>query len=209
MTPRRWLEATRRAAWRHKVATAAAFLCLVAAVVAGTVAGTSPGARTAPTAGGAGQGPAGTSAQQDLPAQPFSLPALGQPDRRVSLSDYVGRPVIVNFFASWCEACQQETPLLARFYRDHRGQVAIVGLDENDLSAAATKFVAAKGVTYPVGFDPGLTVASNYGVDQLPQTFFLNSAHQIVKRVFGAISRAQLTQGVALMDRASTAHHTR
>lgn len=210
MAPRRWITAARRTVRRHRVGTAVVSLCVIAAIVAGTVTGTAGGARRATAAtGGTHQGHAGTSAQEDLPAQPFSLPALKHPGQKVSLSRYAGRPVVVNFFASWCSPCQQETPLFARFYRDHHGRVAIVGLDENDLSAAAKKFVASTGVTYPVGFDPAVTAGSNYGVNQLPQTFFLDSAHQIVKRVFGAINQAQLAQGVALMDRAPAATHPR
>ena len=55
--------------------------------------------------------PAGPAADPAAPA--FSLPVLNQSGQKVSLSDYAGRPLIVNFFASWCEPCQKETPLLA------------------------------------------------------------------------------------------------
>ena len=87
-------------------------------------------------------------------APAFSLPALAQSGQQVSLSSYAGKPLIVNFFASWCAPCQQETPLLAKFYRDEHGRVALVGLDENDVMSNALSFTRAKGVSYPVGFDP-------------------------------------------------------
>jgi cytochrome c biogenesis protein CcmG/thiol:disulfide interchange protein DsbE len=116
----------------------------------------------------------------------------------VSLSDYAGKPLIVNFFASWCPPCQGETPLLAKFYRGEHGRVAMVGLDENDTVAAAVTFVAAHGVSYPVGWDPGLTVAGDYGVDGLPQTFFLNAQHRIVDHIVGAVTAADLAKGMAL-----------
>jgi cytochrome c biogenesis protein CcmG, thiol:disulfide interchange protein DsbE len=104
----------------------------------------------------------------------------------------------VNFFASWCTPCQRETPLLARFYRAEHGRVALVGLDENDVASSALSFTRAHGVTYPVGFDPEVIAASAYGVDALPQTFFLNASHHIVDRVFGALTQADLDQGIAL-----------
>jgi thiol-disulfide isomerase/thioredoxin len=52
-------------------------------------------------------------------APAFTLAALGEPGRQVSLSQYAGQPVIANFWASWCEPCQQETPLLARWHAQH------------------------------------------------------------------------------------------
>jgi thiol-disulfide isomerase/thioredoxin len=123
---------------------------------------------------------------------------LGHDGKQVSLSDYRGRPLIVNFFASWCEPCKKETPLLARFYRNEKGRVALVGLDENDVIGNATSFTRADGVGYPVGWDPGGSAATSYGVNALPQTFFLNARHQIVHRVFGAVTLADLHQGIEL-----------
>jgi cytochrome c biogenesis protein CcmG, thiol:disulfide interchange protein DsbE len=137
------------------------------------------------------------------PAPGFSLPALGAPGHYVSLSQYTGKPVIVNFWASWCFPCQQETPLLARWYKQQHGKVVLLGLDENDSASAAEKFARAKGVTYPLGFDPNVTVAPAYGIDALPQTFFLNAKHQIVDHVVGAVTTASLDKGLALMNSAS------
>src|SRR6266487_398779 len=133
-------------------------------------------------------------------ARNFSLPALGHPGQRVSLAAFAGRPVIINFFASWCTPCQRETPALARFYRQSGGRVAIIGVDSNDQARAAMRFVHAAGVRYPVGVDPlPASTTSSYGVIALPQTFFLNAQHRIVKRVFGAVTLKELSAGVALM----------
>jgi len=140
--------------------------------------------------------PAGPAADPAAPA--FSLPVLNQSGQKVSLSDYAGRPLIVNFFASWCEPCQKETPLLATFYRTEHGKMAIVGLDENDVLGSATSFTHKEGVSYPVGFDPGVIAASAYGVAGLPQTFFLDARHRIVDRVFGAVTLADINRGIAL-----------
>jgi cytochrome c biogenesis protein CcmG/thiol:disulfide interchange protein DsbE len=141
----------------------------------------------------------GSSGAASKPAAPaFTLAALGAPGRQVSLSQYAGQPVIVNFWASWCEPCQQETPLLARWHAQH-GDVVLLGLDENDTTASAQEFARAKGVTYPLAFDPDMTAASAYGVTGLPQTFFLNARHQIVAHAMGVVTPAELATDLSLM----------
>jgi thiol-disulfide isomerase/thioredoxin len=109
----------------------------------------------------------------------------------------------VNFWASWCGPCQQETPLLASFYKARGGRVTIVGVDSNDTTAKAIAFVRAKGVSYPIGVDPALVTADAYGVAAFPQTFFLDSAHRVVDRVFGPLTQATLDKGVRLMTTGS------
>jgi len=141
----------------------------------------------------------GSAGQQRalLKASSFSLHELGHPGT-VSLAALAGRPVIINFFASWCAPCQRETPLIARFYDEHHGQVAIIGIDSNDHAGSALRFLHQAGVRYPVGFDPyPASTTTSYGVLALPQTFFLNSQHRIVRHLFGAVTMHQLTAGAA------------
>jgi cytochrome c biogenesis protein CcmG, thiol:disulfide interchange protein DsbE len=179
-----WAGAARevwRTAARHKLASGLVALAAVASLIAIALVAS---------------GPSGSAPDPAAPA--FSLPVLGQSGQQISLGDYAGKPLIVNFFASWCEPCQKETPLLAKFYRAEHGRVAIVGLDENDTQANATSFTHKEGVGYPVGFDPEVTAASAYGVAGLPQTFFLDARHRIVDRVFGAVTQADLNHGIAL-----------
>jgi cytochrome c biogenesis protein CcmG, thiol:disulfide interchange protein DsbE len=187
MEQQTWAGAVRamwRTAVRHKFASGLIAVCVAASLVAIALVASGSGA------------PAGATADPAAPT--FSLPVLGQSGPKVSLGDYAGRPLIVNFFASWCEPCQKETPLLATFYRTEHGKVAIVGLDENDVLGSAMSFTHKEGVSYPVGFDPGAIAASAYGVAALPQTFFLDARHRIVDRVFGAVTLADINRGVAL-----------
>jgi thiol-disulfide isomerase/thioredoxin len=133
------------------------------------------------------------------PAKNFSLGALGQPAHRITLSSMAGRPVIVNFFASWCTPCQKETPMLARFAR--HTNVAVIGIDVNDPTSSALAFVHKTGVTYPVATESAMgSTVVNYNLPGLPATFFLDSRHRIVKRVYGAVTQAELTSGTALIS---------
>ncbi|MGH3276121.1 MAG: TlpA family protein disulfide reductase [Streptosporangiaceae bacterium] len=144
-------------------------------------------------AAGSGKATAGQVPARPVAAQPFALADLAHPGARVSLASFAGRPVIVNFFASWCGPCQHETPLLARFYAAHHGQIQVIGIDSSDTSAAALKFVQAEHVGYPVGSDPfPANTALSYGVAGLPQTFFLNARHQIVRHIVGQVTASEL-----------------
>jgi len=148
-----------------------------------------------------GAGGAGPQHAPPAHAKNFSLAMLGHPGQRVSLSSLAGRPVIVNFFASWCVPCRKETPMLARFFRARHASLAVIGIDVNDQTPAALAFVRRTGVTYPVATEPasGSTVV-DYNLPGLPATFFLDARHLIVKRVYGAVSQAELTSGAALID---------
>jgi cytochrome c biogenesis protein CcmG, thiol:disulfide interchange protein DsbE len=169
----------RRMAGRSKAMLAIAFAAaavIVAIVVVTTASGQ---AKT-------GQPPAA--------ARNFTLDALGKPGRTVSLAALAGQPVIINFFASWCTPCKHETPLLARFYQAHHGSVLVIGVDSNDQTAAALKFVTAEGVRYPVAADPfPARITVSYGVLALPQTFFLDAQHKIVRHIVGELTMAELS----------------
>jgi cytochrome c biogenesis protein CcmG/thiol:disulfide interchange protein DsbE len=168
-----------------KIAAGSAVAALVVAVVLVLAAAHGPASQAAPP----------------RPAKSFSLQRLGMPEATVSLRTYEGQPVMVNFFASWCLPCQRETPLLAGYYEAHAGHVNVVGVDANDQKAAAQSFIAKKGVRYPVGWDPfPASTTTSYGVYALPQTFFLNSRHQIIAHVMGALTASVLARDVALMN---------
>jgi thiol-disulfide isomerase/thioredoxin len=169
---------------RLAVTGSAAVLAVVAALLA--LGATSPGT------------PKATVNHPRAPG--FSLAVLGHPGQHISLAQYAGRPLIINFFASWCTPCQRETPLMARFYRTEHGRVTVLGVDVNDSSSAALAFVHKTGVGYPVLADPApMATTLAYGVVALPQTFFLNAQHRIVKRVISAVTLTDLRTGVALL----------
>jgi cytochrome c biogenesis protein CcmG/thiol:disulfide interchange protein DsbE len=184
----------------HKVTTTVFGVSLAAIVGLGIFAGTSGGSGAGSAAsGGSGDSTSSAQAAHGQKAPAFDLADLNNSASHVSLASYAGRPVIVNFFASWCVPCRQETPLMAKFYKSEHGKVTVIGVDANDNRAAAVKFTQDYGVSYPVASDPAATTAGAFGVSALPQTFFLNAQHRIVDRIYGAVSQASLANGVKLM----------
>jgi peroxiredoxin len=138
----------------------------------------------------------------EVRASPGS-PVLAGSGSQISLSDFAGEPVIINFFAAWSPPCKAETRLLAHFYQLYNrydGKVLVIGVDSRDSQAAALRLLRASGVTYPVASDPALTVAGKYGVPGIPTTYFLNAQHQIVKTSLGWLNWHKLREGVAAMD---------
>lgn len=97
----------------------------------------------------------------------------------LSLSSLRGRPVVLNFFASSCLPCKGEAGVLeAAFRRYHSQGVVFVGIDYQDFSSDARRFVHAHGITYPVVRDPG-RIATEYGIIGTPETFFVNRKGQL------------------------------
>ena len=130
-------------------------------------------------------------------APDFRLPALdGRGD--VSLADYRGRPVIVNFWASWCNPCRKEFPLLKQALRDHRARrLAVIGVTYQDIPSDSRSFVKQRDATWPQGVDDGGAVASAFGVRAIPQSFFVRPDGRIATRVFGVTSESALAEPLA------------
>ena len=104
----------------------------------------------------------------------------------MTLSAFRGRPVIVDFFASWCPDCRAELGAMATIARMTTGRVAVIGVDSNETSdAAATRVLAAAGATYPVGVDAQAKVATQYLVQALPVSYFLDASGRVVGAALG------------------------
>jgi cytochrome c biogenesis protein CcmG, thiol:disulfide interchange protein DsbE len=121
-------------------------------------------------------------------AHDASLPLLGGGSSR-TLADYRGDGyVIVNFFASWCEPCSEEAPLLNRLQHRLAGRGTVVGVAWNDATGDTRRFVRIHSVGYPVLRDVDGAFASAYGVKGMPETFVLDAHGRVV-----ALQRSQLT----------------
>lgn len=125
-------------------------------------------------------------------APSFDLPRVGAADQRVTLEQFRGRPVLVNFWASWCVPCRKEMPALQAAYERAGGRVAFVGVNEKDGASGAVDFQRSTGVRYPSGYDPQGTVGRRFGVRGLPTTVFVDASGQLVGRRLGEVSADEL-----------------
>jgi thiol-disulfide isomerase/thioredoxin len=125
-------------------------------------------------------------------AKTFSLDdvRVGRPP--VNLEGFRGKPVVVNFFASWCGPCIRELPALQAMSERYRGKVQFVGVTFNDRREAARGVLERAGVTYPAAFDPRSDVAVDYAVRVMPTTFFIGADGNLVERKDGEINEVQL-----------------
>jgi cytochrome c biogenesis protein CcmG/thiol:disulfide interchange protein DsbE len=127
-----------------------------------------------------------------VPAPAFHLSRLGG-GPPVTLASFRGKAVVVNFWASYCGPCKKEMPRLeAAAQRWGRKHVAVVGIDTLDNHRAAQDFVRKHGVTYPIGFDDVAEIATRYGVEFTPTTFFVDRRGRIVKRILAGMTDAEL-----------------
>jgi peroxiredoxin len=179
-----------------KVASVVAALGLVAVVAFAVVSALRPHAARLPPAA-----PAALSAGTPAPA--FTLPQLdGGPP--LQLSAYLGTPVIVNFFASWCPHCGPELPALAAVARSPGVGVAVVGVDSDDPNpSAAGAMLAGAQTAYPVVVDPKAQVSTQYLLTALPATYFIGRDGRVVGAAFGPQTSAQLSAWVRRLDAAS------
>ena len=147
---------------------------------------------------GTGSSSSNQAAAVGSTAPNFTIPSLsgGAPVSLDALGAHRGRPVVLNFFASWCIPCQQETPLLAQSAKAQKAQgskVQFVGVDVSDPKANAVAFVDQAGITYPVGTDDNLNVAESlYGLSGEPNTFFIDSSGKVAGHVIGPVTASQL-----------------
>jgi cytochrome c biogenesis protein CcmG, thiol:disulfide interchange protein DsbE len=139
--------------------------------------------------------PAGAHVGQ--PAPDFALADLdGKP---VRLADLRGRPVIVNFWASWCGPCIEEFPLLQAAATRHRADgLAVIGIVYRDNSEAARAFMTRMGATWPTAMDPGDQVAQRFGIYGPPETFFIDRNGVVRGRQIGQLSASDLDRQLAL-----------
>jgi len=128
----------------------------------------------------ASSGSAGTTARP-APALPS---AVLQPPR-ATLASLRGKPALVNFWASWCGPCKQESPAIERLWQSLHGSAAVVGVDYSDGDAHARAFIRTHGLSYPMLSDPQGTAGARYGVGGLPTTFVLDSRGRIVETLRG------------------------
>ena len=130
------------------------------------------------------------------PAPGFELGMLNG-DRKVSLASLRGKPVVLNFWASWCRPCAFEHPVLEWGAREYGERVHFIGMVFEDSAPEARQFLAQHGGSFPQLFDPDSRVAVEYGATGVPETYFISADGTIVDKHVGPIAPQELSARIA------------
>jgi peroxiredoxin len=136
------------------------------------------------------------AAQPQAQAPDFSLAGLD--NRVVRLSDLRGRPVLLNFWATWCPPCRTELPALQAAFQHYRGQVDFLAVDVKESAETVGQFVREAGVVLPVLLDPNGDVSGGlYRVQGIPTSLIVGVDGSVVARHVGPLSEADIDRYLA------------
>jgi cytochrome c biogenesis protein CcmG/thiol:disulfide interchange protein DsbE len=131
----------------------------------------------------------------DRPAPAFVLSTFD--GNTISLADLRGRPIIINFWASWCPPCRTEAPLIERTWRAYKNRdLNFLGVNIQDRREDALNYMREFDITYPNGPDPTGEITIDYGVSGLPVTFFVSRDGKVVRRWVGALEHSVLIRSI-------------
>jgi cytochrome c biogenesis protein CcmG/thiol:disulfide interchange protein DsbE len=129
------------------------------------------------------------------PAPPFALRAVGS-GQTIDVAALRGKPVVINFWATWCVPCYQEHPVLVENARQIP-DVQFIGVVFNDTEDKINEFLSKRGSSYPTLLDQEGKTAIAYGVGGVPETYFLNRQGVIVAKFTGPMTTEILQSNVA------------
>lgn len=131
------------------------------------------------------------------PAAAFTLPIVGNMDETISLSDYRGQVVVINFWGSWCGPCREEAPMLQRLYTEYQAQgVVFIGIAVKDIERDSIAYIEEFGITYPNVMDLGAKIEKAYRTTGVPETFVVDGNGDIVKFFFAAPRESLLREAI-------------
>ncbi|MCL5005546.1 MAG: TlpA family protein disulfide reductase [Acidobacteria bacterium] len=117
-------------------------------------------------------------------APAFTLPRL--PSGNLSLRDFRGKVVILNFWATWCPPCVMETPSLEKFYSELKSDgVSVIGVSVDQSGQQLRQFVKEYHLTYPIARDPNAALAHRYGTYKFPETYIIGRDGHVAEKIIG------------------------
>ncbi|GBE58011.1 thiol-disulfide oxidoreductase ResA [bacterium BMS3Abin01] len=163
------------------------------------VAGCSATERT----GSSSSSKSGSSSSTPPAAPDFTVKTLD--GKTVSMSDFKGKPVVLNFAASWCGPCEIEAPVLAKGYEKYKDRVAFIGLAVKDDEDSQRYFADKHGLKFPIGMDPSGDIVYSYqkagkvSMSGIPTTFFIDRDGNIKTFWVGPLSQSNLDQMIGMI----------
>ena len=138
---------------------------------------------------------------EDIIAPDFEV--IDKAGNPVKLSSFFGKPIVLNFWASWCGPCQSEMPDFNEKYAELGGDVHFVMVNMTDggreTVETASAFIEKNGYDFPVLFDTKSEAAMTYGAYSLPTSFFINAEGHVIAQAVGAIDAATLQRGIDMI----------
>jgi cytochrome c biogenesis protein CcmG/thiol:disulfide interchange protein DsbE len=132
----------------------------------------------------------------------FSLATLRPFNKQnmLSLTDFKGKAVVLNFWASWCGPCKEEAPLLEHAWKQVQGKnVVFLGIDFQESSSNATNFLQSYNISYPAVLDTHGSVANKYAVTSLPVTIFINRDGIVISKESQELTAQILSSNLRLI----------
>lgn len=122
---------------------------------------------------------------------------------KVQLSDFIGKPIILNFWASWCGPCKGEMPAFQAKFEEYGDDVHFLMINltdgEKETAEGAYTFILDQEYTFPVYFDTASEAVSGYGIRSIPTTFFIDAEGYAIAQATGAIDAETLQKGIDLI----------
>lgn len=143
------------------------------------------------------------SADSDTDGLAPDFTVLDMAGNEVNLSDYFGKPIIINFWATWCGPCKSELPAFNNMYEKYKDDVHFLFINLTDGSRetveGVTQFMEEEGYTFPVYFDTTMEAATKYGAYSIPTTFLIDDEGVPVHSQMGALPEDAIEQFITVL----------